>query len=199
MFTALVVICKLLQAISITGFQNRSRKQIAQSEVSRGLGRHAWDLTYSQYNKFCRRMFCSQYPGYHRALLTLYSHSGQSIAFYQATLTFTKISIILQCLRIFVATRIRRTCWIIFAIVVGYGNWSAVSAIFMCRPVAYFWDKTIANGYCLPEQPVWFGNVAINIATDIAILTLPVPALSALKLPKKQKIGLMMVLALGGV
>jgi hypothetical protein len=69
----------------------------------------------------------------------------------------------------------------------------------MCRPVPYFWDKTIPNGYCLLEQPIWFGNAAINIVTDIAIPTLPMPALSTLKLPKKQEIGLMMVLALGGV
>lgn len=68
----------------------------------------------------------------------------------------------------------------------------------MCTPVPYFWDKTL-HGYCLPEQPVWIGNAAMNIATDIAILVLPIPALSALQLPKKQKIGLMMVLALGGM
>jgi hypothetical protein len=131
-------------------------------------------------------------------MLTLPQPFWASIVFYQSTLTFTKISILLQYLRIFVAQRIRRACWIVFAVVVGYGIWSVVSAIFMCTPVPYFWDKTL-NGYCLPEQPVWFGNAAMNIATDIAILVLPTPALSALKLPKKQKIGLMMVLALGGV
>ncbi len=73
------------------------------------------------------------------------------------------------------------------------------SAIFMCLPVAYFWDKAIPGGHCLPEQPVWFGNGAMNIATDLMILILPMPTFSKLQLAKKQKIGLMMVLGLGGV
>jgi hypothetical protein len=69
----------------------------------------------------------------------------------------------------------------------------------MCLPVAYFWDKAIPGGRCLPEQPVWFGNGALNIATDLMILILPMPTFSKLQLAKKQKIGLMLVLALGGV
>lgn len=46
---------------------------------------------------------------------------------------------------------------------------------------------------------IWFFNAAFNILTDIIILALPMPVLSSLRLPIKQKIGLMFVFALGGL
>ena len=133
------------------------------------------------------------------AVLILFEPFWASIWFYQLTITFTKISILLQYLKIFHTGKVRRICWILFGIVVAYGIWSVISAIFMCSPIAFFWNKSLPGGYCLPEQPVWFGNAALNIATDISILILPMPTFSKLNLPKKQKIGLMMVLALGGM
>jgi len=39
----------------------------------------------------------------------------------------------------------------------------------------------------------------MNIVTDLTILVLPMPVLSTLRLPLKQKVGLMFVFAMGGL
>lgn len=45
----------------------------------------------------------------------------------------------------------------------------------------------------------WFSLAALNIATDILVLALPMPALYSLKLPCKQKAGLIGVFAIGAL
>lgn len=39
----------------------------------------------------------------------------------------------------------------------------------------------------------------MHIATDLAILIIPIPALAALELPKKQRVALISIFALGGL
>ncbi|KAI9870835.1 MAG: hypothetical protein M1830_003747 [Pleopsidium flavum] len=45
---------------------------------------------------------------------------------------------------------------------------------------------------------LWFSIFALRIATDLAIFALPMPVLASLQLPRKQKICLMLVFAVGG-
>jgi hypothetical protein len=119
-----------------------------------------------------------------------------SILSYNLSLTFTKISILLLYLRIFKTSRTRYGCYILLGIVIAYGTWLFFSSLFPCMPVAYFWDKQI-SGHCLPRMAVWFLNAALNIITDIAIFILPLRVVSALSLPRGQKIGLYFIFALG--
>ncbi|KAK4543354.1 hypothetical protein LTR36_005713 [Oleoguttula mirabilis] len=76
--------------------------------------------------------------------------------------------------------------------------WCVFSAIFMCIPVAAFWDLDIAGAHCLSHEVVWFINAGINIITDISIAILPLSRLKQLNIAKRQKIALMVVFALGG-
>lgn len=73
-----------------------------------------------------------------------------------------------------------------------------MSAFLNCIPVAKFWDPSI-DGYCLSMKGLWFSNASMHIVTDLAILLIPLPALSALDLPRRQKIALMSIFALGGL
>jgi hypothetical protein len=111
----------------------------------------------------------------------------------------TKMSILLQYLRVFPGRPIRRVCWSLFAIVAIAGVWAIGTAILTCLPIAYNWDGSVVGGRCLPLKPLWFTNAALNIATDLSILLVPMPVLKSLKLPRKQKIGLFIVFALGGL
>ncbi|KAF8855779.1 hypothetical protein BDZ45DRAFT_746064 [Acephala macrosclerotiorum] len=120
-----------------------------------------------------------------------------SILCYNMSLTLTKISIVLQYLRVFVGPRIRYACRSTIGFIIIYGIWTIVSGIFTCVPVAAFWDLNI-HGHCIAHKFLWFFNAAMNIVTDLTILILPMPVLSTLKLPLKQKVGLMMIFALGG-
>lgn len=83
-------------------------------------------------------------------------------------------------------------------IVATYSTWAVLSAFLNCVPVAKFWDRDIV-GYCLDFEAVWFFNASVNIATDLTLLVMPMPLLSQLQLPRKQKVALMAVFAVGGL
>ncbi|KAE8351747.1 integral membrane protein [Aspergillus coremiiformis] len=120
-----------------------------------------------------------------------------TIPFYNAALLSAKASILLQYFRVFPTSRMRLINWTMLGILGIYGSWAVLSGFLNCIPVAKFWDKTIP-GYCLAEKGLWFSNASMHIATDLAILVIPIPALSQLDLPKRQKIALITVFALGG-
>ena len=111
-------------------------------------------------------------------------------------LTCIKISIILQYLRIFVGRSIRFWCWASIVLVTLYGLETFILAFAGCIPIHSFWT---GGGKCINMKFIWFFNAALNILTDIIILVLPMPVLSSLRLPTKQKVGLMFVFALGGL
>lgn len=84
------------------------------------------------------------------------------------------------------------------AFVMAWGVSVFFEAIFICHPVAYFWDQSIPGGTCLNKEAIWFTNAGLTIAMDIAIVVLPMPAVRSLSLQKSQKIGIMLLFALGG-
>ncbi|KAJ5620903.1 hypothetical protein N7510_004887 [Penicillium lagena] len=120
-----------------------------------------------------------------------------TIPFYNAAVLCAKASILMQYLRVFPTHRMRVICWTMIAILAIYGTWAVISAFLNCLPVAKFWDDSIP-GFCLSKPGLWFSNASMHITTDFAILMIPIPALMAIDLPRKQKIALMVMFALGG-
>jgi hypothetical protein len=106
---------------------------------------------------------------------------------------------LLQYLRIFTTKVFRVWCWSLFAFLIAYTVWTFFGSIFLCYPVAYFWDKTIEGGKCMNQFAAWFTNASLNIVTDFAIVILPMPVLKNLNLPTRQKRSLMLVFTLGGL
>ncbi|CAL5871356.1 uncharacterized protein PFLUO_LOCUS5606 [Penicillium psychrofluorescens] len=119
-----------------------------------------------------------------------------TIPFYNAAVLCAKASILMQYLRVFPTHRMRVICWVMIAILGIYGTWAVISAFLNCVPVAKFWDSSIP-GFCLSKPGLWFSNASMHITTDFAILIIPIPALMAIDLPRKQKIALMVMFALG--
>ncbi|KAF4279212.1 hypothetical protein CNMCM8057_007366 [Aspergillus fumigatus] len=122
--------------------------------------------------------------------------SSIAIPFYNASMAFSKFSILFQYLRIFPSRRFRFACHTVMGIVALYSTWAIVSAFVNCIPVARFWDRDIP-GSCLSFEAVWFFNASMNIATDLTLLIMPMPLISQLQLPRMQKIALMAVFAVG--
>ncbi|KAL3452017.1 hypothetical protein BJX65DRAFT_320778 [Aspergillus insuetus] len=121
-----------------------------------------------------------------------------AIPMYNASLALTKISILFQYLRIFPSYRFRIICFIVMGVVILYSTWAIVSGFVNCVPVAKFWDREM-SGTCLSFEAVWFFNASMNITTDLTLLVLPMPLISQLHLPKRQKFALLAVFALGGL
>ncbi|KAL1981889.1 hypothetical protein VTN96DRAFT_2018 [Rasamsonia emersonii] len=120
-----------------------------------------------------------------------------TIPFYNAAVICAKASILLQYFRVFPTKRMRIACWAMLFVLASYGTWAVVSAFLNCIPVSKFWAPE-TPGYCLSMKGLWFSNASMHITTDLAILILPIPALSTLDLPKRQKIALMGIFAVGG-
>lgn len=79
--------------------------------------------------------------------------------------------------------------WIIFTIL------GAAS----CKPVAFFWDKSLPNGRCLDLKELYIINAGFLIALDIGTLLLPLPAVLKLRLPRRQKASVIVLFLLGGL
>lgn len=88
-------------------------------------------------------------------------------------------------------------CLISFLVVAGL--WMIFSGFLFCVPVKASWslDYEYAAEHCLRMGPVWYINAALQISTDIVIIILPLPLVAKLQLPRRQKVGIMLVFGIG--
>ena len=66
-------------------------------------------------------------------------------------------------------------------------------------PVSAVWDPTVPNPRCIDLDKGLIVCSSINIATDVIMLTLPLPKLWALKISTEKKIQLMGIFLLGSL
>lgn len=148
-------------------------------EVRYGAGRHMATLTSPEITKQIEMLYLS-------------------ILSYRLSLLCTQCSIILQYLRLFtVQWGVRRVCWTLLALTSLYNIATFFAATFTCWPVKAFWDASVTGARCIDRTSLWFTNSAIGIVIDLALIITPIPALKSLNLPKKQKIALILVFAVG--
>ena len=70
--------------------------------------------------------------------------------------------------------------------------------VFQCRPVGSAFLSTIPPGAkCTDIVTLYLSSAPINIATDLAILFLPIPIITKMHLPRKQKIILIITFGFG--
>ena len=67
--------------------------------------------------------------------------------------------------------------------------------IFQCRPIAAAFSPS--SGRCIPLLTEFVCAAPVNIVTDLAILSLPIPVLTGMRLPPRQKTILVFTFALG--
>lgn len=116
--------------------------------------------------------------------------------FYKITINLTKTSILLLYLRIFLQRWFRICCYVLMGLILSYMVATTASSIFQCHPIRGAWDKSIGPT-CIDLTKNWYANAGFSIATDFLILLLPMQPLWASKLPRNEKIALMLVFALG--
>ena len=68
-----------------------------------------------------------------------------------------------------------------------------------CRPVAYFWDRTTADGKCINENTVSIVITAAGLLADLIIFAIPIPSLWALKRSFAQQVGLIGLFTVGAL
>lgn len=91
--------------------------------------------------------------------------------------------------------------WAIFAaifVVNAAGVALTLVNIFQCRPVsAAIWFPADGNARCFSIVTIYLSSAPVNLITDIVIFFLPVPILTKLHLPQRQKIILIITFSIG--
>lgn len=111
----------------------------------------------------------------------------------------TKTSVLIFYLRLSKNTQkvLRLASWIVLAIVNTAGTVLTLINVFQCRPVRAAFDLFDGSSYCIPLLTEFICSAPVNIVTDLAILALPLPVLTSMRLPRRQKVILIFTFALG--
>ena len=109
---------------------------------------------------------------------------------YNPSLMATKTSILLFYLRLGSTEQIfRYACYATLAVVNLVGLALTFLNIFQCSPIAAAFKTPVPlNASCENIVTLYLSSAPVNIITDLAIFFLPMPILTGMRLPKKQKI-----------
>jgi len=108
---------------------------------------------------------------------------------YQPALMATKTSILVFYLSLSAGDRTFKWACIATLVVVNTGGFAlTIGTIFQCRPVSAVFDLIVPTGaQCTDVLTIYLASVPLNLITDLALLLLPMPIITAMRLPKKQK------------
>lgn len=111
--------------------------------------------------------------------------------FWLIVIYFIKMSILFLYLRIFPDIPLFRHC------VIGTMVFTTVAililvpmAIWQCVPIHTIWDLKREDAKCLNVSGIAYASAGVNIATEIAILILPLPLLRTLRATISEKVAL---------
>jgi hypothetical protein len=115
------------------------------------------------------------------------------------TLGFTKISIILLYLRIFITGTFQRVAYGFLVMITIWTIGTIMATIFQCVPVRASWDLSVKHPWCINKDAFWYAFAATDTVTDFAIFLLPLKPIFGLHLPRREKLGLLAVFGIGAL
>ncbi|KAK8043153.1 hypothetical protein PG994_013636 [Apiospora phragmitis] len=115
---------------------------------------------------------------------------------YVTGVMLVKLSVLAMYLRIFPSRNFKYGAWFIGGIVVAWWIAIVLVCIFQCWPIPKAWNPALP-GHCINLKASFIGNAIPNIATDIAILAMPVGQVWHLQVNLAQKISLLFMFLLG--
>jgi hypothetical protein len=146
-------------------------------EVRDGVGQHIWTLAPESVGRY-------------------FKDSYVTIVFYQLSLGLTKCSVLLLYIRLLRFQFTYWAAWIMLVFVVVYHVAGMVVVFTQCIPLEALWNPNIKDAIC--HEPVWMWTfLIIHIASDFIVYLIPLPVVFQMRLPWRQKVGILVVLALG--
>ncbi|KAF9249413.1 hypothetical protein DTO013E5_2769 [Penicillium roqueforti] len=116
---------------------------------------------------------------------------------YKIALGFTKASIVLLYLRVFITESFQRVGKGFLTVIAAWTVASVLVTIFQCIPIEASWNHNIKVKQCVDKDSWWYAFAGINTVTDVLIAILPIPPVRHLKLSKRDRIGLCFVFGVG--
>jgi len=100
--------------------------------------------------------------------------------------------------RLFPTAKFRTAAWCIWIYTALWACGAWLGSLLECRPVSYFWDKTI-DGACVDNPLITVGLTSgvLSCVGDIFIFSMPFPVLAKLQLNTKKKVALCGVFMVG--
>jgi hypothetical protein len=118
---------------------------------------------------------------------------------HQLSNMFPKLAILYLYMKIFTTRTYRFAGYVIGAIIILTDVSANIAALAMCRPFAYFWDKSIPGGKCGDVLSLYRYICIPNLFTDCALLILPLPAISKLHIKTSVKVGILVTFLTGSM
>ncbi|KAK0702311.1 hypothetical protein B0H67DRAFT_595472 [Lasiosphaeris hirsuta] len=116
---------------------------------------------------------------------------------YPSSLGAIKLSIILFLLRVVPLDHAwRKPLYTVAAWVVVSESAFTIALFRQCTPINYYWDKSV-EGTCFDQPKFYYVDAALNMTTDIIILSLPWFIFRNLNLSKRKKYELLLVCSVG--
>ncbi|KAI9832573.1 MAG: hypothetical protein M1826_001523 [Phylliscum demangeonii] len=139
-----------------------------------GLGLHMWEVPLSTFS-----------PGWLRMNMIV-------SAIYPLLICLVKSSILLLYIRVLgTCKRTKRGALILLASTFAYCVGASLATIFACLPQRQIWDIRVRGGQCIDIRALMVAVAALNVISDLFILTLPMPLVWIfLQIPRQQKIAL---------
>ncbi|KAM3549332.1 hypothetical protein MY1884_008784 [Beauveria asiatica] len=119
---------------------------------------------------------------------------------YNPALMAAKTSILIFYLRLAKDTQVvlRYASWFTLIVVNLAGTVLTLMNIFQCSPIHAAWMAFYeGSAKCIPLLTEFICAAPVNILTDLAILALPIPVLTGMRLPPRQKTILILTFAIG--
>jgi hypothetical protein len=118
-------------------------------------------------------------------------------------MVFAKLAIILFLRRVIGTKKASRVALDTLAVLtVIWGSANFFYTIWFCKPVAYYWDRSIEGGWCV-DNDVYMVESKIIASTavvmDVVMLAIPLPTVWHLKIRLRQKMAISFVLCIGVV
>lgn len=112
---------------------------------------------------------------------------------YLTSVALPKLSVLVLYLRIFTTRGCQISAQGTIALVTL--NWVAfvVSCLLQCRPLAFWWDRTIEGGSCFEVQAFYRAMCVPNLFTDLIVMLLPMQPILKLRLQVFKKIALLII------
>ncbi|PSN72940.1 hypothetical protein BS50DRAFT_606772 [Corynespora cassiicola Philippines] len=116
--------------------------------------------------------------------------------FYVLTNGFNKMAFLMLYHRVFPLPWFRKACKILMAISVAWTISFSFVVVFQCTPIERVYNRTIP-GHCISFFWQRWTNAISNLATDLAIFLLPMPAISHLQMSLSARISLAVLFGMG--
>lgn len=113
-------------------------------------------------------------------------------------LAVTKASILFFYLRFPTPRSFVAACYLVLFIAVGNGLTAGFAFLYLCRPIARHWDRTITGTCANAVKPFWVAAI-VNMATDVVILLLPIWLIWPLRIGAAKMLSVLCILMAGGL